>query len=192
MNRGADALVRPATADIARHGLVNISVGWRGIVSQQRGGRHQLSRLAIAALGHLQFQPGLLHGVITVLGKVFDSGNFFIAYTTRREHAGAHGFAVKVDGAGAALGYSATELGAGQADLVPQHPQQRRVRFDVNLILPVINVEFNHVFSEPGLHQEVNSTQYNPEFNIIVSFFTYHAFCQLQSRSIGVQIDTDL
>ena len=168
MNRGADALVRPATADIAGHGLVDIGVGWRGIIRQQGGGGHQLSRLAVTALGYLQFQPGLLHGVITVFGQVFDSGNFLLAYTARGEHAGAHGFAVNVNGTGAALGYSATELGAGQADLVPQHPQQRRVRFDVNFKLPVINVEFNHVFSAPGLHQEVDSAQYNPESNNFV------------------------
>ena len=38
------------------------------------------------------------------------------------------GFAVEVNQAGPAQPLAATELGTGEAELVPQHPEKRRVR----------------------------------------------------------------
>src|SRR5205809_923644 len=47
-------------------------------------------------------------------------------------HAGARRDAVQVDGAGAALGDAAAELGAGEPERVAQHPEERRVGGDVD------------------------------------------------------------
>ena len=44
------------------------------------------------------------------------------------------GCAVDVDGAGAALRDAAAVLGAGQPELVAQHPEQRRVGVGVDLV----------------------------------------------------------
>ena len=42
--------------------------------------------------------------------------------------------AVDVHGAGAALRDAAAVFGAGQADLLPQHPQQWRIGIDVDIV----------------------------------------------------------
>lgn len=147
MNGCADALVSPATADIAGHRLVDILVGRRGFIGKQGHGRHDLSRLAIAALGHLQLDPCLLHRVIAVSGQVFDGGDLPVAESAYRKHTGTHGFSVDMNGAGAALGDPATELGAGQSYLITERPQKRGIRFDVDFILTVVYVELDHVFS---------------------------------------------
>src|SRR3954454_1986004 len=53
----ADALVRAAAADVAIHGAVDIGVArfWRLGQKADRG--HDLSRLAIAALDHVELAP---------------------------------------------------------------------------------------------------------------------------------------
>src|SRR5277367_4338424 len=61
LDRLANAHVRAASADVSRHGRVDVGVaGMRGGVEQGRRG-HDLSRLAVPALDDLQVEPGLLH-----------------------------------------------------------------------------------------------------------------------------------
>src|SRR5687768_8054679 len=50
LDGGADPRVGRATADVARHGGVDVGVGGLGLLGQQRRGRHDLARLAVAAL----------------------------------------------------------------------------------------------------------------------------------------------
>src|SRR5688572_19776157 len=52
VDRGADALISAAAADVG-HGLVDVPVGRLRLLREQRRGRHDLPRLAIAALGHV-------------------------------------------------------------------------------------------------------------------------------------------
>jgi hypothetical protein len=49
------------------------------------------------------------------------------------------------DRAGAALGYPASKLGAGDTEFVAQCPKQRHLRNDVNLVLGPIDREFDHI-----------------------------------------------
>ena len=63
--------------------------------------------------------------------------------------AGAHRDAVDVHGAGAALRDAAAVLGAGQADLFPDHPQQRGVGIDVDVVRFSVDGETGHAFP-PG------------------------------------------
>ena len=44
------------------------------------------------------------------------------------------GDAVDVDGAGAAQRHAAAELGAGHAQHVAQHPEERRVAVDIDVV----------------------------------------------------------
>src|SRR5207244_8731425 len=60
MNGAADALICSAPADIPRHRSIDVRVGGLRFLGEQGGGRHQLSRLAIAALRHLLGNPGNL------------------------------------------------------------------------------------------------------------------------------------
>ena len=59
----ADAHIGAAAADIACHGRVDVGSVGLGRSLQERGRRHDLAGLAIAALRHVLGDPGLLHRV---------------------------------------------------------------------------------------------------------------------------------
>src|SRR5207247_3126302 len=63
----------------------------------------------------------------------FDGGDLFAGGLGDQHAAGADRDAVDVNGAGAALCNAATIVGAGQANILPNYPQQRRIRFDVDI-----------------------------------------------------------
>jgi hypothetical protein len=50
LDRGSNAAISAAPADIAAHGLVDIGIGGFGGLFEQRRGSHYLAGLAIAAL----------------------------------------------------------------------------------------------------------------------------------------------
>src|SRR5437016_8951868 len=131
MDGGADALVRAAAADVG-HRRVDVGVGGMRSFREQRRGGHDLPRLAVAALRHVFLDPRALHGVRAVLGEAFDRGHPFAGDGGHGQYAGARRDAVQVDGAGAALGDAAAELGAGEPERVAQHPEERRVGGDVD------------------------------------------------------------
>src|SRR2546425_7267624 len=58
----ADALVGAAAADVG-HRRVDIGVARLRVFPEQRGGRHDLPGLAVAALRHVERRPGALHGM---------------------------------------------------------------------------------------------------------------------------------
>ena len=67
-------------------------------------------------------------------GQAFDGAHRAPGHRRQRRHAGAHGLAVDVHGAGAAGRHAAAELGAAQVEHVTQHPQQRHRRVDPCLV----------------------------------------------------------
>src|SRR5262249_47724352 len=122
------------------------------LVLEQRRHRHDHPALAIAALRNVVIEPGLLHLVQrAVLRQPFDRGDLPAGDRAQRHRARAHRNAVDMDGAGAALGDAAAVLGAGQPDRVAQHPQQRRVGVDIDLMGLSIHVEISHV--QTSLHR---------------------------------------
>src|SRR2546421_3225054 len=131
MDGRPDALVRAAATDVG-HRRVDIGVRGMRILREQRRGSHDLPRLAVAALRHVFLDPRALHGVRAVLGQAFDRSHPFAGDGGHGQHAGARRDAVQVDGAGAALGDAAAELGAGEPERVAQHPEERRVGGDVD------------------------------------------------------------
>src|SRR3989475_3251189 len=56
----ADSHISAAAADVPRHGGVDIAIARVGLGGEQRRRGHDLAGLAIAALRHLQLDPGLL------------------------------------------------------------------------------------------------------------------------------------
>src|SRR4051812_5534161 len=56
---GPDALVCPAPADVG-HGRIDVGIARARIGGEQRRGGHDLARLAIAALRHVELGPGAL------------------------------------------------------------------------------------------------------------------------------------
>ena len=127
-------LVGAATADVG-HRRVDVGVGRIGIGLEQRCRRHDHAALAVAALGHVEVEPGLLDRVqLVAVGDAFDCRDLaapteFIGTWQERV-----GHAVDVHGAGAALGDAAAVLRAGHAERVAQHPEQRGVGFDVYVV----------------------------------------------------------
>ena len=75
---------------------------------------------------------------------------FLPAARRHRRDAGAQRRAVEVHGAGAALGHAAAELGAGEAEQVAQHPEQRHVGRRVDFALGAVDGQF-HGFSRRGV-----------------------------------------
>src|SRR3569623_2814481 len=64
VDRGADARIGAAAAEIAGHHLVDVLVGRLVDQSQQRDRLHDLSGLAVTALRDLMLDPGLDHRVL--------------------------------------------------------------------------------------------------------------------------------
>ena len=62
VNRGTDAHVGRAAADVAAHGRIDVRITRRALGAQQCDRRHDLPGLAVAALHHIEIAPGALHG----------------------------------------------------------------------------------------------------------------------------------
>ena len=103
------------------------------VLGQQRRRGHDLARLAVAALDDVELLPGGPHGVADLAAQALDRDDLAAGCALDRQLAGARRDAVDVHGAGAALGDAAAVLGADQAELVAQHPEQRGVGLGVDL-----------------------------------------------------------
>src|SRR5262249_37036273 len=117
-----DALVTAATADVARHRFPYLVMGGFWIVHQERGGLHDLPRLAKAALRHVDLPPSLLNGMIAGGVEAVDGGNLPAGGVGDGGDAGAHGLLVQEDRARATQGNATAEFGAGQSYLVAEKP----------------------------------------------------------------------
>src|SRR5499426_2303029 len=60
LDGGADTRIRAAAADVPGHGTVDVRIARLGSGSEQRACRHDLARLAIPALRHVEREPGRL------------------------------------------------------------------------------------------------------------------------------------
>src|SRR6266404_4795269 len=144
VNRGADTLIGAAAADVG-HRLVDVLVGRLRVLLQQRGRRHDLSRLAVAALRHVERRPCLLHGMRAGGRKRLD-GDDLVGELQRTDGTGAgtpH-FAVDMHRARAALRDAAAVFGAGEAHLLADHPEQGGVGLRLHVTDPAIDIELGH------------------------------------------------
>src|SRR6516225_6137693 len=147
MDGGADTLVGSAAANIG-HCRVNIGIGRLRVLLEQRSRGHHHAALAIAALRHVEVEPGLLHRMqFAVLGQSLDGGDLLGADGSNRHLARARGDAVDVHGAGAALSDAAAVFGANQSDRIAQHPKQRRVGFGIDVVGLSVDGKGNHISS---------------------------------------------
>src|SRR5215469_3047551 len=123
MNGSTDALVGPATTNVATHKIVDVSVARIGFPREQGCGGHNLPGLTIAALRNVFFYPGSLHRMAAVRGETFDSSYFLSRYAGDRRDAGACGFAFDMHGARTAQCHSAAEFRTGQIKIVTKNPE---------------------------------------------------------------------
>src|SRR5882672_10347140 len=128
----ADSHIGTAATDVPGHGCVDIAIGRVGLGGEQRRCGHDLPRLAIAALRHLQRDPGLLNLSAGGCGtNGLDRGDALAGRGSDRRDARAHRLAIEVDRAGAAQAEAAAEFRAGHSEHIAQHPEQRRVVVDI-------------------------------------------------------------
>src|ERR1700693_3275462 len=110
-NGRADTDVGAAAANIPCHRRVDIGVAGLWCVCQQSCCRHDLARLAVAALNHFGLEPRLLDFLADCrLADGFDRRNRFVADRSHGKHARAKGLPVAMNGACATLCDAATEL----------------------------------------------------------------------------------
>src|SRR5213592_4589511 len=114
----ADSHISTAAADVPRHRGVDVAISRVGVGREQRRRGHDLAGLAIAALRHLERDPGLLDLLASGGGADgLDRGDALAGRGGDRRDARAHRLAVDVDGARAAQRNAAAEFRAGH----PEH-----------------------------------------------------------------------
>src|SRR5262249_54877219 len=90
LDRLADADIGAAATDVAGHRCVDVGVGGLGICGEQRSRGHDLPRLTIAALDHIEIEPCLLKALTYWrLAKRLDRGYDGFADICDRHDAGA-------------------------------------------------------------------------------------------------------
>src|SRR5262245_54675461 len=145
VHRLPDALIGTAAADV-HHGLVDVLIGRLRVLLQERGRGHDLTGLAVAALRHVGGSPGLLYGMRAGGRQPLDGDDLVGGlHAAHGSDTGAHQPAIDVHGARATLSDPAAILGAGQADLLADDPQQRRVGLHLHVANLAIDVELCHV-----------------------------------------------
>jgi hypothetical protein len=101
-------------------------------------------------LRHLLGDPGLLDGMQAILAEPFDRGDLRAGRERiDRQHTGACGLAVDVHRAGPAKRRPTAELGAGQPEVIAQHPQERRRCIDIDLRCRAVEKKFVGCHVEP-------------------------------------------
>src|SRR6267378_5503409 len=143
-----DTRIGTATADVAGHGIVDIRIARPGRRGEQCACRHDLARLAVPALRHVEREPGRLDFLAGRRGADgFDGGDALADRGRDRRDARACRLSIDLDSARAAKARAAAELRAGHVQYVAQRPQQRRVFGDVDVAGLAVYVEPDHCAS---------------------------------------------
>jgi hypothetical protein len=145
MYRLTDTLIGAAAADMASEGFVNIGIGGRGILGEQRGSGHDHAGLAVATLRDLIREPDLLHGMLAVSRKPFDGGDAASGDGGDARGAGARGLTIQVYGASAAKSLATAEFCAGEPQGVTEDPEQRGIWRNFHGMLPAVYRDRNWV-----------------------------------------------
>ena len=122
MDSFTDLVVSSTATDIC-DGPVYDLVGRFWVSIKQSGGGHDHAGLAVTALGYVHLNPGPLDRMAAVWGESFDGGDCLARDFTQGDTAGAHGAAVDVDSASAALLNAAAVFGAMQFEVVAKYPE---------------------------------------------------------------------
>src|SRR5690606_10583059 len=103
------------------HAGTNFGVGRVWIPIEQRPGRQDLAALAIAALGHLLVDPGLLQGIELAVPREAFERRDLTADRRGGSHARAGRYTIHQHGADAALAEPAAEPRSLEVEIVAQH-----------------------------------------------------------------------
>src|SRR5213594_1627304 len=151
VNGLAHLLERAAATDVGDP-RVDVGVGRLRLVLQQRRHGHDHPGLAVAALGHVVVDPGLLDLVQDAAGReALDRGDLLALRRGDGQHAGADRLAVEVHRAGPAHGDAAAVLGAGEAGLLADRPQKGCAGIDLELEGFAVDGQARHSFFPPWI-----------------------------------------
>ena len=127
--------MRAAPAQVAVQRLAHLVLVGRGLRRSRRHRADDHPGRAVAALGRLLVDQRLLDGVQRAVRQALDRGD--LAFRgPGREVAGGPGLAVDQHEARAAQPDAAAEPRPGQAQIVPEHVEQRRVRLAAHACAP--------------------------------------------------------
>lgn len=118
---------------------------------EQRCRRHDLSRLAVAALGYIEFDPRLLNRMTPVFCQSLNRRDAFAFDRFKGKDAGACRHAVHVNRAGAAEGHSTAVLRTRERQVVTEDPKEGGVGVRVDGLRRPIDRQGNHVPNAPFL-----------------------------------------
>src|SRR5438045_2509876 len=119
LHRRDDAGVGAAAADVSAHAFPNIVVVGAAGFLQQRDGRHDLSRRAVAALEAVAVDEGLLHRVEPIaFGEALDRRDRLALCRGRERQTRQDAAPADVHRAGAALAVIAAFLGSRQLQML--------------------------------------------------------------------------
>jgi hypothetical protein len=154
VHRSVDAWEGAATTNVGNSGR-KLRIAGRWIRGQQSANGHDHAGLAIAALRNLVIDPRLLNGRWSACAQALDGRDVRIGHRSNGNNATAGGFAVHVYGASPASGDAAPELRACQIQFVTNNPEERRVRFNVEVVDNAIHMQTNSHDSPPiaGRHK---------------------------------------
>ena len=134
--------MRAAAAQIGLHRCANIRVGRIVILLQQALRPHDHAGDAVSALRRLFVDEcALQRPRVFDRAEAFDGGYLLAVEQQQGRQAGEYGFAIHHDGAGAALAQATAELGAVKGKIVPQHIEQGRIGFRIDLVVAAVDVE---------------------------------------------------
>src|SRR6185436_17452624 len=139
-----DADIGAAATDVAVHGRVDVRIGRLADARKQAHRRHDLPRLAVAALNDIEPLPGRANSVGNAARDCLDGDDFLAGGVARGHRARPHRLTVDVHRARPALRTPASVFGAGQIELVAQDPQYRHVGIDAaEIVLLAVDGELH-------------------------------------------------
>src|SRR6266436_2093288 len=165
----ANPLIRAAPADVAGHRVVDVLIARFRVLREQAGGLHDLTALAVAALRDRQALPGRLHlAADGCAADGFNGGDRLAGCGRDRGDARARRHAVEMHRARSAKRHPTSEFRAGEAEFIPQRPQEGRLRRHVHRHRLAVDIQSWHrdlqlLKSRTHVHDGVSVQVYNYE-----------------------------
>ncbi len=137
-----DAIVRSAATQVAVESVAHLALAGVGVALQQRGGRDQDARNAVAALHRLLGDERRLQPMRLVrCAEPLHGHDILAGGSPQRGVAGGHRLTVDQHIAGAALVGAAAEMRRHQTQGAAQHAEQRRCRVGLHGVLRPVDAQ---------------------------------------------------
>src|SRR6476646_1517873 len=153
LDRLDDVHVASATTEIAADALPDLGFVGVGVLAEQPSRLHDHPRRAEAALKAVLIPERLLERVERRLaGHPLDRLELATIRLDREHRARLRARAIDVDGAGAAVARVASDVGAGQAEVVAQEVDEEEARLDICLVRLAVDGDRD----VPGRHRSAS------------------------------------